>query len=144
MRIKLYPFCKGTFQGSSIDGQIYHLEPWDVAQNCPRVSSHWNIYHCLTIISYTVSKILNIREGYSHPKIPNFDRCPKDGIGWPVSPLQLLHHSNWTQLNAKYNIQIHQWHIGVIGFTNVQLCSVMYYLPMHQTMSEVLCLISSQ
>ena len=26
------------------------------------------------------------------------------------------------KLNAKHMIQIHQWHVGVIGFTNVHLC----------------------
>ena len=26
------------------------------------------------------------------------------------------------KLNAKHQIQLHQWHVGVIGFTNVHLC----------------------
>ena len=50
---------------------------------------------------FIVFRILNVREGYPHPQIPNFDDWTKDGIWWPISPLQLLHHSNWTQIEYK-------------------------------------------
>ena len=54
-----------------------------------------------------------------NPKIPNFGHCTDDD--GQISPLQLLHHSNWTQI-AKHKIQIHRWLVGVVGFTNVHLC----------------------
>ena len=73
---------------------------WNLIQNCPIASSYRNIYHCLTIISYIIFRILNVREGYPHPQIPNFDHCTEDGIWWPIS-LQLLHDSNWSQIECK-------------------------------------------
>ena len=99
--LKWHTFRKGTFQGSSIARQIYHLDSWNLVQNCPIASSYRNIYQCLTIISYIVFRILNVREGYPHPKTPNFNHWPEDGVWWQIHPLQLLHHSNWMQ-NIRY------------------------------------------
>ena len=98
--LKWQAFRTRTFQGSSIARQIYRLHSWNLVENCPIASSYRNRYHCLTIISYIVSRILNVREGYLHPTIPNFDHCT-DGIWWPWSPPQLLHHSKWTLIECK-------------------------------------------
>ena len=100
--LKWHTFRKGMFQGSSIARKIYHLDSLNLIQNCPIASSYRNMHHCLTILSYIVFRILHVREGYPHPKIPNFDHCTEDGIWWPISPLQPLHHSNWTQIECSF------------------------------------------
>ena len=73
--LKWHMFHKGMFQGPFIARQIYHLDSWNLVQNCSIASSFRTIYHCLAIISYIVSRTLNVREGYPiHPKILNFEQ----------------------------------------------------------------------
>ena len=64
-------FAKGR-SGFTLAKQIYHLESQNLVQNCPIASSYRNINHCLTIISYIISRILNVREGYPHLKYTKF------------------------------------------------------------------------
>ena len=120
--LKWHTFCEGTLQVSSIARQIYHLDSWNLIQNCPTASSNRNIHHCLTIISNIVFRILNVREGYPHPKIPNFDHCTEVAYGGQYLHFNFCITQIELKLNAKHIIQIHQWHVGVIGFTNVHLC----------------------
>ena len=64
--LKWHSFHKGTFQGSPIARLVYHLDSWNLVQNCPTASSFRTISHCLTIASYIVSRTLNIRECYPY------------------------------------------------------------------------------
>ena len=70
--LKWHTFRKGTFQGWSIARQIYHLDSWNLVQSCPTASPFRTISHCLTIISYIVSRTLNVRKVYAYPQNPEF------------------------------------------------------------------------
>ena len=83
-----HTFRKGTFQGSSIARQIYHLDSWNLVQNCPTASSFRTISHCLPIISYIAFRTLNVRESYPYPKILNFEQY---AIVWILCRTTKLH-----------------------------------------------------
>ena len=52
--------------------KIFHIEPWNLAENCPIDSSFWYIAHHSTNISYVVFTIFNLRKGYPYPQNPEF------------------------------------------------------------------------
>ena len=70
--LKWHTFCKETLQGWSIARQICHLDSWNLVQNCPTASYCRTISHYLTILSYIVSRTLNVRKGYPYPPNPEF------------------------------------------------------------------------
>ena len=95
-------FRKGTFQGRSIARQIYHLDLSNLVQNCPTASSFRTVSHCLTILSYIVSRTLNVRKGYPCPPNPEF-------LAICCSLNVCRKHENWkatTNLNLKQNSYI--------------------------------------
>ena len=120
--LKWHTFRKGTFQDLSIARQIYHLDSWNLVENCPIASSYRNIYHCLTIISYIVFRILNVKEGYPTPKYQILTIAQDMAYGGQYLLFNFCITEIELKSNAKHKIQIHQWHVGVIGFTNVYLC----------------------
>ena len=161
-----YKLCR-FYEEIDLKWQIYHLDSWNLVQNCPTASSYRTISHCLTILSYIVYKTLNVKKGYPYQtkisfRLMKFDTKLSYSLLWQkyislfhnhfihsfqdlkckgrLPPPQIYQNSIIAQriaygglyllsnfcitqieleLNAKHRKQIHQWNVGVIGFTNV-------------------------